>query len=40
MFDSVLANPMKPMGGWLAPREEPGFGVELNESEIERYRIA
>ena len=40
MFDSVLANPMKPDQGWLAPRTEPGFGIELIEEEVARYRIA
>lgn len=39
MFDSILANPMKPEGGYLVPRSEPGFGIELIESEINRYRI-
>ncbi|MBI5085857.1 MAG: mandelate racemase/muconate lactonizing enzyme family protein [Acidobacteria bacterium] len=40
MFDSVLANPMKPAGGYLEPRTAPGFGIELIPTEIERYRIA
>lgn len=40
MFDSVIRDPMKPVNGFLEPREEPGFGVELVEAEIERYRIA
>ncbi|MBI5280690.1 MAG: mandelate racemase/muconate lactonizing enzyme family protein [Candidatus Solibacter usitatus] len=40
MFDSVLANPMKPAGGYLEPRTAPGFGIELIPAEIERYRIA
>jgi D-arabinonate dehydratase len=40
MFDSVLANPMKPSGGYLEPRALPGFGIELIDSEIQRYRIA
>lgn len=40
MFDSVLANPMKPENGYLTPRQEPGFGIELIPAELERYRIA
>jgi len=40
MFDSVLVEPMKPRDGYLAPRTAPGFGIQLKESEIERYRIA
>jgi len=38
MFDSVLANPMKPDHGYLEPRTLPGFGIELIDSEIQRYR--
>jgi D-arabinonate dehydratase len=40
MFDSVLADPMKPKNGYLEPRSAPGFGIELLPGEIERYRIA
>jgi len=40
MFDSVLVEPMKPRDGYLTPRTAPGFGIELKESEIARYRIA
>ncbi len=40
MFDSVLANPMKPVNGYLEPRSAPGFGIELIPEEIERYRVA
>ncbi|MGC4052052.1 MAG: mandelate racemase/muconate lactonizing enzyme family protein [Paludibaculum sp.] len=39
MFDSVLANPMKPVDGYLTPRQLPGFGIELIPQEIERYRL-
>lgn len=39
MFDSILTDPMKPRDGWLEPRTEPGFGIQLNEKEVERYRI-
>ncbi|MBI4890052.1 MAG: mandelate racemase/muconate lactonizing enzyme family protein [Acidobacteria bacterium] len=40
MFDHVLANPMKPTGGYLEPRTAPGFGIELIPEEIARYRVA
>jgi len=40
MFDRVVANPLKPVNGYMEPRTEPGFGVELIDAEIERYRIA
>ncbi len=39
MFDSVLVEPMKPVGGYLEPRSAAGFGIELRWSEIDRYRI-
>lgn len=39
MFDSVLLDPMKPVNGYLEPRRQPGFGIELNEAEVARYRI-
>ena len=40
MFDSIVANPLKPRDGWIEPRREPGFGIELIEEEVARYRIA
>lgn len=40
MFDSVLAEPMKPVNGHIEPRTAPGFGVELNPEELDRYRVA
>lgn len=40
MFDSVLAEPMKPVDGYIEPRTAPGFGIELVAAEIEKYRIA
>jgi D-arabinonate dehydratase len=40
MFDRVVANPLKPVRGFIEPRREPGFGIELIEAEIERYRVA
>ena len=40
MFDSIVANPLKPSGGFITPREEPGFGIELIPEEVARYRIA
>ena len=39
MFDSVLAEPMKPKNDWLEPRTAPGFVIEFLPSEIARYRI-
>jgi D-arabinonate dehydratase len=39
MFDSVLAEPMRPEQGFLCPRGAPGFGIELKDSEVARYRI-
>jgi D-arabinonate dehydratase len=39
MFDSVLAEPMKPKDGFLEPRTAPGFGIEFIPAEIARYRI-
>lgn len=39
MFDSLLRNPMKVVHGWIVPRQEPGFGIELNEEEVGRYRV-
>lgn len=40
MFDSLLAEPMKPKDGYIEPRTEPGFGIELIQEEVDRYRIA
>jgi D-arabinonate dehydratase len=40
MFDSVLADPMKPVDGYIEPRTAPGFGIEFRPEEIEKYRIA
>lgn len=40
MFDSIVGNPLKPVDGWIEPRSEPGFGIELIATEVERYRIA
>lgn len=40
MFDSIVANPLKPRGGFVEPRAEPGFGIELIEADVARYRIA
>jgi D-arabinonate dehydratase len=39
VFDSLLRNPMKVVHGWIVPRQEPGFGIELNEEEVARYRV-
>jgi D-arabinonate dehydratase len=39
MFDALLADPMKPVNGYLEPRTAPGFGLELIAAEVERYRI-
>jgi D-arabinonate dehydratase len=39
MFDSVLAEPMKPVDGFLEPRTAPGFGIEFIPAEIERFRV-
>ncbi len=40
MFDALLREPMKPAGGWIEPRSAPGFGIELDETAVQRYRIA
>jgi len=40
MFDSLLKDPMKVVDGWIEPRNAPGFGIELDEAAVERYRIA
>ncbi len=40
MFDALLREPMKPAGGWIEPRSAPGFGIELDEAAVQRYRIA
>jgi D-arabinonate dehydratase len=40
MFDSVLANPMHPVDGYLEPRTAPGFGYEFSAAALERYRVA
>lgn len=40
MFDNVLAEPMKPVDGYIEPRTAPGFGIEFRPDEIEKYRIA
>ncbi len=40
MFDSLLKDPMKVADGWIEPRSAPGFGIELDEAAVERYRIA
>ncbi len=39
-FDALLLNPIKAVHGWIVPRQEPGFGFELNETEIARLRVA
>lgn len=36
LFDGVL----DPRDGWIRPREEPGIGVALRESDAEKYRVA
>lgn len=40
MFDTIVANPLKPRDGFIEPRAEPGFGIELIADEVARYRIA
>ena len=40
MFDEMLANPIQPTGGYISPRTGPGFGIELRQDQVDRYRIA
>jgi D-arabinonate dehydratase len=40
MFDALLKEPMKVADGWIEPRTAPGFGIELDEAAVARYRIA
>ncbi|MGB9612050.1 MAG: enolase C-terminal domain-like protein, partial [Bryobacteraceae bacterium] len=40
MFDVLLKDPMKVVGGWIEPRTAPGFGIELDEAAVQRYRVA
>ena len=39
MFDEMLENPMQASGGFIAPREEPGFGWRFREDKLAEYRI-
>ncbi|MFN0165880.1 MAG: mandelate racemase/muconate lactonizing enzyme family protein [Bryobacteraceae bacterium] len=39
VFDDLLANPIAPVGGYLSPRTDPGFGIVLRPERIEQYRI-
>jgi L-rhamnonate dehydratase len=36
----LVRNPIKAVDGYIAVPEEPGLGVELNESVVERYGVA
>jgi len=40
MFDVLLKDPMKVVGGWIEPRTAPGFGIELEEAAVQRFRVA
>jgi D-arabinonate dehydratase len=40
VFDEVLANPIYPTEGYIAPRVEPGFGLVFRDEKIAQYRIA
>lgn len=39
MFDEMLENPMQASDGFIAPREEPGFGWRFREDKLAEYRI-
>jgi D-arabinonate dehydratase len=39
VFDEVLANPVCPDQGYIAPRTEPGFGLVFRPEKLEEYRI-
>ena len=39
VFDEVLANPIYPDQGYIAPRTEPGFGLVFRPEKLEEYRI-
>jgi D-arabinonate dehydratase len=40
VFDEVLENPIAPVAGYIAPRNEPGFGLRLREDKLNEYRIS
>jgi D-arabinonate dehydratase len=40
VFDDIIANPLQPKDGFVAPRTAPGFGIEYNENAIKGYMIA
>jgi D-arabinonate dehydratase len=40
MFDDVIANPIHPEDGYLAPRTGAGFGIVLQQAKLDQYRIA
>ena len=39
VFDAVLANPIYPANGYIAPRTEPGFGMEFIPEKLKEFRI-
>ena len=38
-FDMVLAEHLRPVGGWIDVPDRPGVGLVLDEAAIDRYRI-
>lgn len=39
MTDDLLAEPLQITGGELHVRQGPGFGIEIDESKLDRYRL-
>lgn len=40
MQHELVANPFVPVEGWILARSEPGLGIEVDESVVNRYRIS
>jgi D-arabinonate dehydratase len=39
MFDDLLEAPLKAEAGYLTPRQEPGFGIQLRPEKVAEFRI-
>jgi L-alanine-DL-glutamate epimerase-like enolase superfamily enzyme len=39
MQHELVADPIEHAGGWIAPLEKPGLGVEVVEAAVEQYRL-
>lgn len=40
LFWNLLANPLRPVNGWVEAPETPGLGVTLDERAVERFAVA